>query len=154
MGTIWVDADACPRILKEVLCRAAARLQRPLIFVSHQSLQIPASVWVRRIQVEPGFDAADRHIEQHAVNGDLVITNDIPLAANVIPNGVAVINTRGEILDKENIRERLRVRNLMEEVRATGQMTGGPPPLDNSDKAKFANALDRWLARNPAKSIE
>lgn len=154
MSTIWIDADACPRILKDVLYRAATRLQRELILVSHQSLQIPASVWIRRVQVEQGFDAADRYIEANAAKGDLVITNDIPLAANVIPNGVAVINTRGEILDKENIRERLRVRNLMEEIRSTGQMTGGPPPLDNADKAKFANALDRWLARNPAKKID
>lgn len=153
MGTIWIDADACPRILKDVLYRAATRLQRPLILVANQALQIPASEWIRRIQVEQGFDAADRYIETHAQRGDLVITNDIPLAANVIPNGVAVINTRGEILDKENVRERLRVRNLMEEIRATGQMTGGPPPLDNADKAKFANALDRWLARNPVRKI-
>ncbi|MFT3928906.1 MAG: YaiI/YqxD family protein [Spongiibacteraceae bacterium] len=154
MSTIWIDADACPRILKDVLCRAAIRLQRPLIFVAHQALQIPVSEWIRRVQVEPGFDAADRYIEENAGKGDLVITNDIPLAANVIPNGVAVINTRGEILDKENVRERLRVRNLMEEIRATGQMTGGPPPLDNADKAKFANALDRWLARNPVKKSD
>lgn len=148
MSTIWIDADACPRILKEVLYRAATRLQRPLILVAHQALQIPASPWIRRVQVEPGFDAADRYIEQNAAAGDLVITNDIPLAANVIPNGVAVINTRGEILDKENIREHLRVRNLMEEIRNSGQITGGPPPLDNADKAKFSNAVDRWLARN------
>ena len=152
MSTIWIDADACPRILKDVLCRAATRLQRSLIFVSHQPLQIPASPWIRRVQVEQGFDAADRYIEQNAVAGDLVITNDIPLAANVIPNSVAVINTRGEILDKENIRERLRVRNLMEEIRSSGQIAGGPPPLDNADKAKFSNALDRWLARNPVKN--
>ena len=148
MSTIWIDADACPRILKDVLYRAATRLQRPLILVAHQALQIPASPWIRRVQVEPGFDAADRYIEQNTTAGDLVITNDIPLAANLIPNGVAVINTRGEILDKENIRERLRVRNMMEEIRSSGQITGGPPPLDNSDKAKFSNALDRWLARN------
>ena len=148
MTTIWVDADACPRILKEVLYRAATRLQRQLVLVANQGLQIPASQWIRSVQVEQGFDVADRYIEQHAQKGDLVITNDIPLAANVIPNGAAVINTRGEILDKENIRERLRVRNLMEEIRSTGQMTGGPPPLNNADKAKFANALDRWLAKN------
>ncbi len=149
-GTIWVDADACPRILKDVLYRAATRLQRRLILVAHQALQIPASQWIRRVQVEPGFDAADRYIEENARRGDLVITNDIPLAANVIPNGVAVINPRGEILHKENIRERLRVRNLMEEIRSSGQTAGGPPPLDNTDKAKFANALDRWLAQNRA----
>jgi uncharacterized protein len=152
MSTMWIDADACPRVLKEILFRSAVRLQRPLILVAHQALQIPSSEWIQRVQVEPGFDAADRYIEEHAQRGDLVITNDIPLAANVIPNGVAVINARGEILDKENIRERLRVRNLMEELRSSGQMTGGPPPLDNSDKANFANALDRWLARNPAKT--
>ncbi len=151
MSTIWIDADACPRLLKDVLFRAATRLQRPLVLVANQALQIPASEWIRRVQVEQGFDAADRYIEQYAGKGDLVITNDIPLAANVIPNGVAVINTRGEILDKENIRERLRVRNLMEEIRSSGQITGGPPPLDNADKAKFANALDRWLVRNPAR---
>lgn len=150
MSTIWIDADACPRALKDILYRAATRLQRPLILVAHQGLQVPASPWIRRVQVEAGFDAADRYIEQNAQRGDLVITNDIPLAANVIPNGVGVINARGEILDKENIRERLRVRNLMEEVRNRGQITGGPPPLDNSDKARFANALDRWLARNPS----
>jgi uncharacterized protein YaiI (UPF0178 family) len=148
--TIWVDADACPRMLKDVLCRAATRLQRPLIFVAHQALQVPASPWIRRVQVEMGFDAADRYIIEQAQRGDLVITNDIPLAAEAIPKGASVINTRGEELDKENIRERLRVRNLMEEIRATGQITGGPSPLDNADKARFANALDRWLARNPA----
>jgi uncharacterized protein YaiI (UPF0178 family) len=149
MTTIWVDADACPRALKDILYRTATRLQRPVILVAHQSLQIPPSEWIRRVQVEQGFDAADRYIEEHAQRGDLVITNDIPLAANVIPNGAAVINARGEILDRENIRERLRVRNLMEEIRNSGQISGGPPPLDNTDKAKFANALDRWLARNP-----
>lgn len=146
--TVWVDADACPRILKEVLYRAATRLQRPLVLVAHQALQVPASPWIRRVQVEMGFDAADRYIIQQAQPGDLVITNDIPLAAEVIPKGASVINTRGEELGQENIRERLRVRNLMEEIRATGQITGGPPPLDNADKARFANALDRWLAHN------
>lgn len=151
MTIIWIDADACPRALKDILFRTAMRLQRQLILVAHQGLQVPVSEWIRRVQVEPGFDAADRYIEEHALAGDLVITNDIPLAANVIAKGAVVINARGEILDPENIRERLRVRNLMEEIRSSGQITGGPPPLDNSDKAKFANALDRWLARNPKK---
>src|SRR5690606_22604134 len=132
--TIWIDADACPRALKDVLYRAAIRLQRPLVLVAHQTLQVPASAWIRRVQVEMGFDAADRYIVEQAQAGDLVITNDIPLAAEVIPKGASVINARGEELDRENIRERLRVRNLMEEVRASGQITGGPPPLDNADK--------------------
>jgi uncharacterized protein YaiI (UPF0178 family) len=148
--TIWVDADACPRILKDVLCRAAVRVRRPLVFVAHQGLQVPASPWIRRVQVEMGFDAADRYIIEQAQHGDLIITNDIPLAAEAIPKGASVINTRGEELDRENIRERLRVRNLMEAVRATGQLTGGPPPLDNTDKSRFANALDRWLAKHPS----
>ena len=147
--TIWVDADACPRVLKDILYRAAERVRRPLILVAHQGLQVPPSQWIRRVQVEQGFDAADRYIVDHALAGDLVITNDIPLAAQVIEKGAGVINARGEVLDKENIRERLRVRNLMEELRNSGQITGGPPPLDNTDKARFANALDRWLARNP-----
>jgi uncharacterized protein YaiI (UPF0178 family) len=151
MSTIWIDADACPRMLKEVLYRAAERARRPLILVAHQGLQVPPSPWIRRVQVEPGFDAADRYIAERAGAGDLVITNDIPLAAQVIDSGAGVINARGEILDRENIRERLRVRNMMEEIRNTGQITGGPPPLDNSDKARFANALDRWLARNPVR---
>lgn len=150
--TIWVDADACPRILKEVLYRAATRVQTPLVLVAHQALQVPPSPWIRRVQVEMGFDAADRYIIEQAQRGDLIITNDIPLAAEAIPKGADVINSRGEILDKENIRERLRVRNLMEEIRASGQITGGPAPLDNSDKTRFANALDRWLARHPPQS--
>lgn len=146
--TIWVDADACPRLMKEVLFRAATRLQRELILVAHTPLSAPASAWIRTVQVEQGFDAADRYIAERAGSGDLVITNDIPLAADVIANGANVINSRGEILDKENIKERLRVRNLMEERRAMGEFGGGQPPLDNRDKAQFANALDRWLARH------
>jgi uncharacterized protein YaiI (UPF0178 family) len=146
-GSIWVDADACPRILKDILYRAAQRMQRPLILVANQALQVPISPWIRRVQVEAGFDLADRYIEAQAGPSDLVITNDIPLAAAVIANGAAVINSRGEELGKDNIAERLRVRNLMEQIRSSGQITGGPPPLDNSDKTRFANVLDRWLQR-------
>ncbi len=146
--TIWVDADACPRLLKEVLFRAATRLQCQLILVAHTPLSAPLSAWIRTVQVEQGFDAADRYIAERAGDNDLVITNDIPLAADVIANGAGVINSRGEILDRENIGERLRVRNLMEERRALGEFGGGPPPLDNRDKTQFANALDRWLARH------
>ncbi len=146
--TIWVDADACPRLLKEVLYRTATRLQCQLVLVAHTPLSAPASAWIRTVQVERGFDAADRYIAERATHGDLLITNDIPLAADVIANGAGVINSRGEELNRENIGERLRVRNLMEERRASGEFSGGPPPLDNRDKAQFANALDRWLARN------
>ena len=147
--TIWVDADACPRLLKDVLYRAAQKRQRQLILVAHQALQVPASVWIRRVQVEPGFDAADRYIEAQISADELLISNDIPLAAAVVDKGAEVITTRGELLDRNNIRERLKMRNLMEELRNTGQLSGGPPPLDNTDKARFANALDRWLAKHP-----
>lgn len=146
--TIWIDADACPRLLKEVLYRTATRLQCPTVLVAHTTLSAPVSAWIRTVQVERGFDAADRYIAERATVGDLVITNDIPLSADVIANGAGVINSRGEELTKENIGERLRVRNLMEERRALGEFGGGPPPLDNRDKTQFANALDRWLARH------
>lgn len=148
--TIWVDADACPRALKDILYRAAQRQRRQLILVANQALQVPASAWIRRVQVEQGFDAADRYIEERIQAGELLISNDIPLAAAAIDKGADVITTRGELLDRNNIRERLKMRNLMEELRSSGQLSGGPPPLDNTDKARFANALDRWLARHPA----
>ena len=147
--TIWVDADACPRLLKDVLYRAAQKRQRQLILVAHQGLQVPASAWIRRVQVEQGFDAADRYIEAQINAGELLISNDIPLAAAVVDKGAEVITTRGELLDRNNIRERLKMRNLMEELRNTGQLSGGPPPLENTDKARFANALDRWLTKHP-----
>lgn len=149
--TIWVDADACPRLLKDILYRVAQKRQRQLILVAHQGLQVPASAWIRRVQVEQGFDAADRYIEAQISADELLISNDIPLAAAVVDKGAEVITTRGELLDRNNIRERLKMRNLMEELRSTGQLSGGPPPLDNADKARFANALDRWLAKHPAR---
>jgi uncharacterized protein YaiI (UPF0178 family) len=148
--TIWVDADACPRLLKDILYRTAQRRQRPLILVAHQSLQIPASIWIRRVQVEPGIDAADHYIEAQISAGELLISNDIPLAAAVVDKGAETITTRGDLLDRNNIRERLKMRDLMEELRGIGQLSGGPPPLDNTDKARFANALDRWLSKHPA----
>lgn len=145
---IWVDADACPAAIKEILYRAAQRVGVPLTLVANQPLQTPPSKLIRSVQVRRGFDVADRHIAERLQPGDLVITADIPLAAEVIEKGGQAINPRGEHYTPENIRERLAVRDLMAELRDTGEVSGGPPPLGRSDRAAFANALDRLLARH------
>jgi uncharacterized protein YaiI (UPF0178 family) len=145
---IWVDADACPAAIKEILYRAAQRVGVPLTLVANQPLQTPPSKLIRSVQVRRGFDVADRHIAERLQPGDLVITADIPLAAEVIEKGGQAINPRGEHYTPENIRERLAVRDLMAELRDTGEVTGGPPPLGRSDRQAFANALDRLLARH------
>lgn len=144
---IWVDADACPRTVRDILCNAARRGRCEVTFVAHQALQIPLTRGVQRVQVTAGFDAADRYISERAQQGDLVVTQDIPLAADCVAGGGAVLTPRGEILDSENVRERLRVRDMMAELRDAGQISGGPPALDTADKARFANAFDRWLTR-------
>lgn len=144
---IWVDADACPRVIKEILCNAARRGRCQLTFVANQPVQVPASAAIKRVQVEAGFDAADRYIAERATHGDLVITQDIPLAADCVAGGAAVISPRGELYTEENVRERLRVRNLMAELRDAGEARGGPPSLEATDRTRFANALDRWLTR-------
>jgi hypothetical protein len=143
---IWVDADACPAVIKEILFRAAERLGIPLTLVANQALRTPPSPWIRSVQVRRGFDIADKHISDHLQRGDLVITADIPLAAQVIEKGGDVINPRGERYTKENIRERLAIRDFMEELRSAGTPTGGPPPLSQTERRDFANALDRLLA--------
>lgn len=147
---IWVDADACPAVIKEILYRAAQRLGIPLTLVANQPLQTPPSPWIRSVRVGRGFDVADTHIAENLEPGDLVITADIPLAAQVIEKGGEAINPRGERYTKENIRERLAIRDFMEELRSTGTPTGGPPPLSQSDRQAFANALDRLLAKRRA----
>jgi len=143
---IWVDADACPGVIKEILYRAALRVGIPLTLVANQPLQTPPSPLIRRVQVGQGFDVADHHIAEHLELGDLVITGDIPLAAQVIARGGDAINPRGERYTPENIRERLAVRDFLEELRSTGVNTGGPPPLGLTERQAFANALDRLLA--------
>lgn len=143
---IWVDADACPGVIKEILYRAALRVGIPLTLVANQPLQTPPSPLIRRVQVGQGFDVADHHIAKHLEPGDLVITGDIPLAAQVIARGGDAINPRGERYTPENIRERLAVRDFLEELRSTGVNTGGPPPLGLTERQAFANALDRLLA--------
>lgn len=143
---IWVDADACPGVIKEILYRAALRVGIPLTLVANQPLQTPPSPLIRRVQVGQGFDVADNHIAEHLEPGDLVITADIPLAAQVIARGGDAINPRGERYTPENIRERLAMRDFLEELRGTGVNTGGPPPLGLTERQAFANALDRLLA--------
>lgn len=144
---IWVDADACPVVIKDILFRAAERAQVPMTFVANQYIRTPPSQLIKSVQVPPGFDVADNHIAQGVEAGDLVITQDIPLAAIVIEKGAEAITPRGDRLTKESIKQRLSVRNFMEELRASGVQTGGPPPLNQSDRQAFANQLDRWLAR-------
>lgn len=148
---IWVDADACPRSIKEILYRAAGRVKLPLTLVANHSLQVPPSPLISAVQVSSGFDVADNYIVQHCAPGDLVITQDIPLAAEVIDAGAIAINPRGATYSRENIRQRLAMRDFMEEMRSTGQASGGPPPLDNTDKQAFANALDRILAQRTSR---
>ena len=144
---IWVDADACPNVIKEILYRAAKRLQIHLTLVANAPIQTPAFSYIESVQVRSGLDVADNYIVQQMVAGDLVITADIPLAANVIEKGGYALNPRGEFYDKGNIRERLSMRNFMETLRSSGVETGGPPALSNRDREAFANQLDRFLAK-------
>lgn len=144
---IWVDADACPGAIKEILYRAAERVGVALTLVANQPLRVPRSARIDTVQVPGGFDAADRHIAAAVEPGDLVITADIPLAAEVVTRGALALDPRGELYSEENIAERLAVRDLMAELRAGGAVTGGPPALGRRDRQAFANALDRLLAR-------
>jgi len=145
---IWIDADACPGVIKEILYRACGRKQVELILVANQPLKVPPSPIIRTVQVPAGFDVADNYIVQNMSPGDLVITADIPLADEVIDAEGHAINPRGAFYTKENIKQRLTMRNFMEELRSTGQVSGGPPPLNHTDRQAFANALDRFLAKH------
>ncbi|MBL8448096.1 MAG: YaiI/YqxD family protein [Zoogloeaceae bacterium] len=144
---IWVDADACPVVIKEILYRAANRTQVPLTLVANQMLRVPPSPWIRALQVPGGFDVADQRIAAEAEAGDLVITADIPLAAQVIAKGATVIDPRGEMLTAANIQERLTMRNFMDTLRSSGVETGGPAAFSNADRQAFANQIDALLAR-------
>ncbi len=147
---IWVDADACPGVIKEIIFRAAERRQIQTTLVANQMLRTPPSKFIRAIQVPSGFDVADAHIVEQVQPGDLVITADIPLASLVIGRGGHALNPRGEMYTTANIRERLAMRNFMEELRSTGVDTGGPAAFGQADRQAFANQLDRFLARIPA----
>lgn len=144
---IWVDADACPIAIKEVLYRAANRAKVSVILIANQMLRVPPSPWIRALQVPAGFDVADQRIVQEATQGDLVITSDIPLASQVIAKGALVLDSRGELMDQGNIEGRLTMRNFMEVLRNSGVDTGGPSGLSKSDVQAFANQLDRLLAK-------
>lgn len=143
-----MDADACPRVIRDILVRAAQRVEVPLNFVANHALGLSQSPWVRSIQVEKGFDVADNYIAQQVAKDDLVITSDIPLAAEVIEMGAHVITSRGEKYTRNNVRQRLNMRDFMETMRSSAvEVGGGPPALSARDKQEFANALDSYLAR-------
>ena len=143
---IWVDADACPVVIKEILYRAAMRAQIETTFIANKLLRVPPSPFLRAIQVPSGFDVADNRIVQELTAGDLVITADIPLAAQVIENHGHALNPRGEFYSKENIQERLTMRNFMEELRASGVETSGPSAFSSADRKAFAAQLDKFIA--------
>jgi uncharacterized protein YaiI (UPF0178 family) len=145
---IWIDADACPRDVKDVVYRAAQRTERSVVVVANQAMHVPRSPLIRLERVGGGLDVADDHIVAHAEAGDLAITADIPLAARLVEKRVMVIDPRGDIYDEENVRERLSVRDFMAGVREAGVITGGSPAWGPRDKQRFADALDRTLRAN------
>ena len=144
---IWVDADACPKVIKEILFRAAERLAISIILVANKPLHTPPSPHIRSMVVAAGFDMADNRIVELVQPEDLVITADIPLAAAVIARDAQALNPRGEFYTRENIRERLNMRDFMDQLRSTGVPTGGPAMLSLSDRQAFANQLDRFLGK-------
>ncbi|BES83675.1 UPF0178 protein [Pectobacterium araliae] len=142
---IWVDADACPNVIKEVLFRAADRTQIPVTLVANQTIKVPPSRFIHTLRVSAGFDVADNEIVRRVETGDLVITADIPLASEVIEKGGIALNPRGERYTPDTIRERLNMRDFMDTMRASGIQTGGPSTLNQRDRQQFANELDKWL---------
>lgn len=144
---IWVDADACPVVIKEILFRAAERTQVEVTLVANHAMRVPGSKWISMLQVSSGFDVADNEIVKRASAGDLVITGDIPLAAEVLEKGAAALSPRGERYTDNTIKARLNIRDFMETLRASGVNAGGPPALNHGDRQAFANQLDRWLAK-------
>lgn len=144
---VWVDADACPGEIKELLFRAATRRKFKLTLVANQQMRIPKSEYVDMILVPSGMDVADCRIVELVAPGDLVVSSDIPLAANVIAKGAQVLDSRGELYSDRNIGERLAVRNMLDELRNTGHVTGGPSSFSDKNKQAFANEFDRWLTK-------
>jgi len=144
---LWVDADACPVVIKEILFRAAKRTCSLLTLVANQPIRVPSSQYIKTVQVPAGFDVADDEIVRRLEAGDLVITADIPLAAEVIEKGGHALNPRGELYTTENIKARLNMRDFMDTLRSSGINTGGPPAISQSDRQAFANNLDRFLAK-------
>ncbi len=147
MPTLWVDADACPKVARDIIVRAAERTDTPTWFVANHTIPLPPSRCVKSLAVSHGFDAADNEIVARIASGDLLLTSDLPLALEAIEKGAAVMTTRGEMLDKGNIKARVQMRDFMETLRASGEHTGGPKGYSDTDRREFANALDRWLAK-------
>ena len=145
---IWVDADACPVVIKDILFRAAERTRVQTTLVANQSIRIPPSRCIKMLQVTAGFDVADNEIVKRLNAGDLVITSDIPLAAEVIEKGGYALSPRGELYTEDNIRARLNMRDFMDTLRSSGINTGGPPALNHSDRKAFANHLDSFLTKH------
>lgn len=145
---IWVDADACPVVIKDILFKAVERTQTELTLVANQPLRVPASRYIKAIQVQSGFDVADNEIVKLTEAGDLVITSDIPLADEVLAKGGQALSPRGELYTTSNIKSRLNMRDFMDTMRASGEHTGGPAPLSQSDRQQFANHLDRILRKH------
>ena len=144
---IWVDADACPGVIKDILFRAAQRTGIDLTLIANQTVPVPPSRNIKMIQVRSGFDVADNEIVKRLSDGDLVITGDIPLAADVIEKGGMALNPRGELYTLDNIKNRLAMRDLMDSLRSSGIDTGGPPALNQNDRKTFADQLDRILRK-------
>ena len=144
---IWVDADACPKVIKEILFRAAERAQVSMTLVANQLLRTPPSPYIRALQVPRGFDVADNEIVKRLQSGDLVITADIPLASDVIAKGGHALNPRGEFYTSDTIEAQLTMRNFMDQLRGSGVDTGGPASFSQSDRQTFAKQLDKFLAR-------
>lgn len=144
---IWVDADACPAVIREILFKAAERTQTKMVLVANRPVRVPKSSYIRFIQVSQGLDAADNEIVDRLGSGDLVITGDIPLAAKVVEKGGLAINPRGEIYTAENVKERLSTRDFMNTLRSEGAETGGPSALNRRDRQSFANSLDQLLRK-------
>ena len=144
---IWVDADACPKVIKEILFRAAERVRVPLTLVANRPLRVPRSAYIRTMRVPDGLDVADNRIVQEVEPDDLVVTADIPLAAAVIGKGGLALDPRGELYTESNVRERLAVRDFMDDLRGAGVVTGGPSEFSKGNRKAFANALDRILSR-------
>lgn len=147
MTTLWLDADACPKLIREICFRAAERCQVHLYLVANQPIAHPPSPWLHKLVVSSGFDVADNTIVERAVAGDIAVTADIPLAAELMAKQVAVINPRGEEYNADTVRQRLNLRDFMDTMRSSGIQTGGPPPLGERERRAFANALDRLLAK-------
>ena len=145
---IWVDADACPNVIKQILFQAADRLQINTTLIANQMISSPPSRFIKSIQVAAGFDVADQEIVRLMTPGDLVITADIPLASDVLDKGCHVLNPRGSFYTSENIREELSMRQFMEDLRSSGIDTGGPSTFSYADRQAFANQLDRFLSKN------